>query len=240
MPLCPDPRSHVLPRSLIFAFACPRLLSLSTIVRTPGTSYAFAVRRSVNRASVLVALVTFGACEQAPSTTCEVRVTEQKALTSPAPSELERILNFVETMPPEHALYLDDVGWFQLHHYKAYDGRNPRTGERMFVPQKALLMFQSDLNLISVLNGRPREDLGDPTHGAPDVVIHRFGWAQSIARQVFQELVANGVTEIAGFGTLRVEQREVEYPDGTRVSENRPLWEMSEQLRDRLVATVAR
>lgn len=215
-------------------------LNMSAIVRTPGTTYTFAVRRSVNRVSVLVTLVTFGACEQAPSTTREVRVTEQKALTSPAPSELERILNFVETMPPEHALYLNDVGWFQLQHYKAYDGRNPRTGELVFVPQKALLMFQPDFNLISVLNGRPREDFGDPTHGAPDMVIHRFAWTQSIARQVFQELVANGVTEIAGFGTLRVEQREVEYPDGTRVSENRPLWETSEQFRDRLAATGAR
>lgn len=86
-------------------------------------------------------------------------MTERKTPTSPSPRELERLLNFVEAMRPEHALYLDEVGWFQLHHYKAYDGRNPRTGERVFVPQKALLIFQPDLN------GRPREDLGDPTDG---------------------------------------------------------------------------
>ena len=162
-------------------------------------------------------------------------MTEQRTPTPPSKIELERFLEVVEGLEPQHALYLDDVGWFQLRRYEAYEGRNPRTGERVFVPAKSLLMFTPDGNLLSVLNGRPREDLGDPTDGAPDVVIHRHDWARPIANRILEELFTTGVSQIAGFGTLRVERRELENVAGP-ISENRVLWEISDELRTRLTA----
>ena len=174
---------------------------------------------SASRALTLLALVTQGECEKDRSATGEVPMIERK---TPSPDELLRLLDVVEAMRPEDALYLDDVGWFQLQHYKAYDGRNPRTGERVFVAEKTLLSFQPDFNLISALNGRRREDLGDPTDGGPDVVIHRFDWTQSIARTCLPGArYERRHTTIAGFRdftTRRATQRSTG-GTGTRVTE---------------------
>ena len=111
----------------------------------------------------------------------------------------------------------------------------------VFVPQKTLLIFAPDHNLVSDLNGMLREDLRDPTDPDPwgtDVVIHRLDWSQPIAKYAFQALVTIGVAEIAGFGTLRVKKREVmQVAGGHRVTEKRLVWEMSEKLGTRLDAT---
>jgi nucleoid DNA-binding protein len=195
----------------------------------------------VSRALAVLALATPAACSKDPPTNSESYTTDRATPMPTSPNQIERLINYIEAMRPEEVVYLDDLGWFPLQYYKAYEGRNPRTGERIFVPHKALVLFQADPNLIAALNGRPRQDLGDPAVGAPGVVIHRLDWARSLARHAVDSLAANGVTEIAGFGTLRIEQREVEYDLGRpTVTEHRVFWEMSEQLRTRLASAVAR
>lgn len=44
------------------------------------------------------------------------------------------------------------LGSFTVRHYKAYDGRNPRTGESVDVPEKRLPFFKVGLELKKLVN----------------------------------------------------------------------------------------
>lgn len=155
----------------------------------------------------------------------------------------EQLLRAIETLPADDALYLDDVGWFQIRRYEAYEGKNPRTNERVHVPAKTLVMFEADGNLLNILNGRPREDLGDPTQSNRNNKIQRHAWAKPLASWINNELLTRRTATVADFGTLRVEKRAIEHddedPPPTRSADKRPIenrvfWEMSEPLRLRL------
>jgi len=155
---------------------------------------------------------------------------------------LEQLVAAIETLPTNDALYLDDVGWFQVLRFDAYDGKNPRTNERVEVPAKTQLNFEAHGNFLNVLNGRPREDLGDPTQSNRDnVTILRYDWAKRLATCMAEELCARGVLHIAGFGSLCIDDGEVDYDYPPRRSaEKRVRWTMSEALRQRLAAATSR
>jgi nucleoid DNA-binding protein len=147
--------------------------------------------------------------------------------------EVARLVAVFRDLPTGDAVYLDDLGWFQVLRFDGYEGTNPRTDERIHIAAKALLRFEADGNLVNVLNHRPREDLGDPTHSNQDgVTIHRYEWARRLATLMGEELCARGSLHIAGFGSLRLVDDLVEYDDPPRRSvEKRVRWTTSEALR---------
>jgi integration host factor subunit beta len=49
-------------------------------------------------------------------------------------------------------------GSFLLKSYNAYTGRNPKTGERVFVPKKELPFFRAGKDLRERVNGEPGGD----------------------------------------------------------------------------------
>jgi nucleoid DNA-binding protein len=72
------------------------------------------------------------------------------------------------------------LGRFTVRTYKAYDGRNPRTGEPVHVPAKALPFFQIDQELAEHLNGhgaapRGAEAILDELRAGRPVVLGALG-----------------------------------------------------------------
>lgn len=152
--------------------------------------------------------------------------------------DVNRFVAGIAGLPNRDAVYLDGIGWFQVLRFDEYNGKNPRTNERIHVPAKVVLEFQADENLVNTLNGRESEDLGDPTHSnEAGVTIHRYEWSAQLASRMQAELIARGRLHIAGFGSLRIVERFVGYDDPPRRTlEKRVGWTMSEALRPRLIA----
>lgn len=54
------------------------------------------------------------------------------------------------------------LGSFTVRHYKAYDGRNPRTGQKVDVSEKRLPFFKVGLELKKLVNdGRDEDSPGE-------------------------------------------------------------------------------
>jgi nucleoid DNA-binding protein len=75
-------------------------------------------------------LLGVGACERdAPvPTRNQITASEDKSIAA-------RLADELVALAPEHVLALPDLGWLQMKRYRAYDGRNPRTGESVAVPE---------------------------------------------------------------------------------------------------------
>jgi integration host factor subunit beta len=58
-------------------------------------------------------------------------------------------------------------GSFLLKSYNAYTGRNPKTGERVFVPKKELPFFRAGKDLRERVNGGPVEHASEQSRSSP-------------------------------------------------------------------------
>ncbi len=77
---------------------------------------------------------------------------------------------------------IPDLGSFEVREYKAYNGRNPRTGETVYVPSKRLPFFKVDSATRDYLNGRGKAPstawvarLLDELRASKSVVFGRMG-----------------------------------------------------------------
>lgn len=60
-------------------------------------------------------------------------------------------------------------GSFLLKSYNAYTGRNPKTGERVFVPKKELPFFRAGKDLRERVNGGPVERTSEQEQSSPSL-----------------------------------------------------------------------
>ncbi len=61
-------------------------------------------------------------------------------------------------------------GSFTVRHYKAYQGRNPRTGKPVEVPAKRLPFFKVGKELKELVNATPAENFEEPSSATMDPV----------------------------------------------------------------------
>jgi integration host factor subunit beta len=59
----------------------------------------------------------------------------------------------VESLTTEGRVEIRGFGAFTVRKYKAYDGRNPKTGERIEVPEKKLPFWKTGLELRQRVDG---------------------------------------------------------------------------------------
>jgi len=81
--------------------------------------------------------------------------------------------SMVDALQNGEGIEIRGFGSFTVRHYKAYEGRNPRTGEPVHVAPKRLPFFKVGKDLRERIN-RARRD--DPAPAAPDTM---FGGGES-------------------------------------------------------------
>ena len=57
-----------------------------------------------------------------------------------------------ESLAKGERIEIRGFGSFEIRHYKAYEGRNPRTGERVMIPETIRACFRPSQALTSVLD----------------------------------------------------------------------------------------
>lgn len=67
--------------------------------------------------------------------------------------------SIIEALTTEGRVEIRGFGAFTVRKYKAYDGRNPKTGEKIEVPEKKLPFWKTGLELRQRVDG-----LGADTH----------------------------------------------------------------------------
>lgn len=151
----------------------------------------------------VVACLLLAACERVPAS-------RQDPPSPPPPpvqpqSDLERLRSELARITVDDTLYLAELGWFALRHYESYEGRNPRTGERVFVPEVWQLFFRAHPNLTHELNGEPRESIADPLRylDSEDAARH-VAWADTLAASIRTQLIAKGEYKLEGIGTFLI------------------------------------
>lgn len=84
-------------------------------------------------------------------------------------SRAELVVNCVfdsmtSALERDEGIEIRGFGSFTVRHYDPYDGRNPRTGRAVFVPEKRLPFFKVGKELKALVNG---EDVAQPPqHGS--------------------------------------------------------------------------
>jgi nucleoid DNA-binding protein len=150
-----------------------------------------------------------GACERAtPSAT-----SEDKPIAA-------RLADEIVKLAPEQVLALPDLGWLQMKRYPAYQGRNPRTGEPVAVPELRLPYWywatgpwdrhltDERRRFLTVLHRDDSQAIADED---PAIQVSRFSWADATCEAAAHELATNGTTTLAGIGTFTVEEGRVRY-----------------------------
>jgi nucleoid DNA-binding protein len=134
---------------------------------------------------------------------------------------LDAFLQALSTSPRDRWVVLPGVGWLTVKHYKAYEGRNPRTGADILVPEKRLPYFTSDPELDRALAGLPPSDLAIPDDRTrylrairPDgdeyeddedpTTMTRTPGAETIADQIRSRLCAGEAADIPGLGVFDI------------------------------------
>ncbi len=76
--------------------------------------------------------------------------------------------SMVEALRRGEGIEIRGFGSFTIREYKAYEGRNPRTGQAVFVKPKKLAFFKVGRELRERVNNgrRPREGVGAAAHGS--------------------------------------------------------------------------
>ena len=74
--------------------------------------------------------------------------------------------SMVDSLREGERIEIRGFGSFEVRHYKAYEGRNPRTGEPVHVAPKALPFFKVGKELRERINERPLPP-GSPGEGGP-------------------------------------------------------------------------
>src|SRR5215471_14455164 len=69
-------------------------------------------------------------------------------------ASVECVVRFLVTCGRDDELHLPGVGWLSARHYKPYEGRDPRTGALISVPEKCLPFFRVDPELHRAINVR--------------------------------------------------------------------------------------
>lgn len=67
-----------------------------------------------------------------------------------------------EALCREEGIEIRGLGSFTVRHYKAYDGRNPRTGQKVDVSEKRLPFFKVGLELKKLVNDGRDDDSPAP------------------------------------------------------------------------------
>jgi nucleoid DNA-binding protein len=109
----------------------------------------------------------------------------------------------------EEWLALPGVGWLTVKEYKAYEGRNPRTGEKVMVGAKRMLFFTVDRALYAALDpapsgappSAPHED-EDEDEGEDDVRERRTPGAEGLAEMIRTRLCAGERADLPGLGAF--------------------------------------
>jgi nucleoid DNA-binding protein len=146
--------------------------------------------------------------------------TAKQTATSEQKPVAARLADEVVKLAPEEVLALPDLGWLQMKRYRAYEGRNPRTGESVSVPEARIPFFHQTGGhwdrqltderhrfLTSLHPGDPESVAGED----PAIQVRRFSWADETCEAAARELETNGTTTIAGVGTFTVENGQVRY-----------------------------
>jgi nucleoid DNA-binding protein len=113
-----------------------------------------------------------------------------------------RLKEMLRDGPPSRYLYVPRIGWLTVLHFKAYVGRNPRTGEAVDVPAKRQIVF---------VEGYETEDgstkaLARALRNQQDRAVEDDASVVEIepedARTIREGLSANATFEIDGLGTF--------------------------------------
>jgi nucleoid DNA-binding protein len=156
---------------------------------------------------LVVVCLLIAACEQAPASRQAPPAPPSMPTTKTplASTDLARLASELQRLSPNDTMYLAELGWFAKRVYESYEGRNPRTGARVFVPKKTLLFFRPHPNLRHVINGEPPETVADPLHyWDDDTSTHHAAWADELAASTKRQLLERGRVELVGVGTLEV------------------------------------
>jgi len=135
---------------------------------------------------------------------------------------LEALLHALSTSVRDAWVVLPGVGWLTVKHYKAYEGRNPRTGDPVSVPDKRLPFFTVDPELYRALVGSPssgvsfaderarylhaiRPDSNEDEDDDEDpATVTRTPGAETIADTIRGRLCAGEPADIPGLGVFDV------------------------------------
>ena len=83
---------------------------------------------------------------------------------------VQRVLDTVlETLAAEGRLELRNFGVFEVQRRAAYKARNPRTGERVDVPEKCAVAFKAGMAVLQQIEGGPHRSswTANPPSGEP-------------------------------------------------------------------------
>jgi len=145
---------------------------------------------------------------------------------------VEALLHAVSTLVRDGCVVLPGVGWLTVHRYTAYEGRDPRTGDPISVPNGCVAFFKVDPELhralvglgptdVSLADERARylhairqdlngddldeEDLKKDDDGEEDpTTVIRTPGAEIIAGTIRGRLCAGQPAEIRGLGIFDV------------------------------------
>jgi nucleoid DNA-binding protein len=137
---------------------------------------------------------------------------------------LETLLRVLSTSPDDRWVVLPGVGWLAVKHYRAYEGRNPRTGAAVSVPDKRLPFFTTDPELDRALRGLPPSGVafadertrylrairpdGNAYEDREDAAtVTRTPGAEAVADRIRSRLVAGEAADIAGLGVFDVVEK---------------------------------
>jgi len=59
----------------------------------------------------------------------------------------------ISAMAKEERIEIRGFGSFVIRHYESYEGRNPKTGEKIQIEEKRLPFFKAGKDLINRING---------------------------------------------------------------------------------------
>jgi nucleoid DNA-binding protein len=131
-----------------------------------------------------------------------------------------RLADELVKLAPEQVLALPDLGWLQMKRYRGYNGRNPRTGEAVAVPDLLRPFWVPtsgpwDQHLtderhrfLLVLHPDDAQAIADDD---PAIQVRRFAWADAICEAAARELATKHTTTLAGIGTFTSENGDVRY-----------------------------
>lgn len=141
-----------------------------------------------------------------------------------SPADLEKLRDELVRLTPDDAVYLAELGWFAIRHYRPYEGRNPRTGERVFVPESTVLFFRAHPNVLQTIQQQPLVPIDDSLHDwNDDRATHHAAWADKLAAWMREQLYATGRCALPGLGTLLVTE-EADEDDDDRAAGRRVHW----------------
>jgi nucleoid DNA-binding protein len=147
---------------------------------------------------------------------------------------LETFLQALSRLRGNRRIVLPGVGSFTVRQYRAQEGRNPRTGELVWVPETRLLFFAADQELCRALEGLP------PSAAKSGNVIAR-PVAEALGGAIRSRLLAGDAAEIPGLGVFDIVEKPAR--DGANPETGEPIivparrmvvFRLADAMRDRL------